>query len=111
LALDVLRLCSFSLCSSAQFLCSKLLFGFDGNYGFLALSAAVWTMGKMRDGAQWLSNHYAANDYYCEGEYVVGSWVGRGAEALGILAQSIEPQNAAFLRIFSGCTPGGEKLK
>jgi conjugative relaxase-like TrwC/TraI family protein len=41
----------------------------------------------------------------------VGSWVGRGAEALGILAQSIEPQNAAFLRIFSGHTPGGEKLK
>ena len=65
----------------------------------------------MRDGAQWLSNHYAANDYYCEGEHVVGSWVGRGAEALGILGQSIEPQNAAFLRIFSGHTPSGEKLK
>jgi conjugative relaxase-like TrwC/TraI family protein len=68
-------------------------------------------MGKMRDGAQWLSNHYAANDYYCEGEHVVGSWVGRGAEALGILGQSIEPQNAAFLRIFSGRTPTEEKLK
>src|SRR5258708_12897516 len=68
-------------------------------------------MGKMRDGAQWLSNHYAANDYYCEGEHVLGSWVGRGAEALGILGQSIEPQNAAFLRIFSGHTPSGEKLK
>ncbi len=65
----------------------------------------------MRDGAQWLSNHYAANDYYCEGEHVVGSWVGRGAEALGILGQSIEPQNAVFLRIFSGHTPSGEKLK
>ena len=65
----------------------------------------------MRDGAQWLSNHYAANDYYCEGEHVVGSWVGRGAEALGILGQSIEPQNAAFLRIFSGQTPAGEDLK
>ena len=51
------------------------------------------------DGARWLSNHYAANDYYCEGEHVVGSWVGRGAEALGILGQSIEPQNAAFLRM------------
>ncbi len=65
----------------------------------------------MRDGAQWLSNHYAANDYYCEGEHVVGSWVGRGVEALGILGQSIEPQNAAFLRIFSGQTPAGEDLK
>ena len=52
-ALDVLRLCS------------KLPFlVFDGKCGFLALSTAVWTMGKMRDGAQWLSNHYAANDYY-----------------------------------------------
>jgi conjugative relaxase-like TrwC/TraI family protein len=68
-------------------------------------------MAKMRDGAQWLSNHYAANDYYCEGEHVVGCWAGRGAEALGILGQSIEPQNAAFLRIFSGQTPGGEDLK
>src|SRR5271166_169562 len=57
-------------------------FGFDRKYDFLALSAGVWTMAKMRDGAQWLSNHYAANDYYCEGEHVVGSWVGRGAEAL-----------------------------
>jgi hypothetical protein len=34
-------------------------------------------MAKMRDGAQWLSNHYAANDYYCEGEHVVGSWAGK----------------------------------
>ncbi len=70
LALDVLRLCS------------KLPFlVFDGNYGFLALSASVWTMGKMRDGAQWLSNHYAANDYYCEGEKVVGTWVSKGASS------------------------------
>ena len=29
-------------------------------------------MAKMRDGAQWLSNHYAVNDYYCEEEKVVG---------------------------------------
>ena len=40
-------------------------------------------MAKMRDGAQWLSNHYAANDYYCENEQVVGSWVGKGAEISG----------------------------
>jgi hypothetical protein len=57
LALDVLR-----LCSSAP---NSLFLVFDDNYCFLALSASVWTMGKMRDGAQWLSNHYAANDYYC----------------------------------------------
>jgi conjugative relaxase-like TrwC/TraI family protein len=68
-------------------------------------------MAKMRDGAQWLSNHYAANDYYCEGEHVVGSWAGKGAEELGIAGQQIEPQNEAFLRLFSGQTPEGEKLK
>jgi hypothetical protein len=44
-------------------------------------------MAKMRDGAQWLSNHYAANDYYCEGEHVVGSWAGKGAEFFGIIGQ------------------------
>ena len=65
----------------------------------------------MRDGAQWLSNHYAANDYYCEGEHVVGSWAGKGAEIFGIAGQEIEPQNEAFLRLFSGQTPEGEKLK
>src|ERR1700760_2620824 len=68
-------------------------------------------MAKMRDGAQWLSNHYAANDYYCEGEHVVGSWAGKGAEFFGIAGQQIEPQNEAFLRLFSGQTPEGEKLK
>src|SRR5271165_2112093 len=68
-------------------------------------------MAKMRDGAQWLSNHYAANDYYCEGEHVVGSWAGKGAEFFGISGQEIEPQNEAFLRLFSGQTPEGEKLK
>src|SRR5215472_1098809 len=68
-------------------------------------------MAKMRDGAQWLSNHYAANDYYCEGEHVVGSWAGKGAEVFGIAGQQIEPQNEAFLRLFSGQTPEGKKLK
>src|SRR5215472_9538113 len=68
---------------------------FDSKYGFLGISASVWTMAKMRDGAQWLSNHYAANDYYCEGEHVVGSWAGKGAEMLGLASQQIEPQNEA----------------
>jgi len=65
----------------------------------------------MRDGAQWLSNHYAANDYYCEGEKVVGTWVGKGAQIFGIEGRSIEPQDEAFLAIFSGKAPAGEKLK
>ena len=99
-------------CVGRIMLCSKLSFlVFDDNYCFLALSASVWTMGKMRDGAQWLSNHYAANDYYCEGEKVVGTWVGKGAEILRIEGRSIEPQDEAFLAIFSGKAPSGEKLK
>jgi hypothetical protein len=54
-------------------------------------------MAKMRDGAQWLSNHYAANDYYCEGEHVVGSWAGKGTEFFGIIGQQIEPQKRGVL--------------
>jgi conjugative relaxase-like TrwC/TraI family protein len=68
-------------------------------------------MGKMRDGAQWLSNHYAANDYYCEDEKVLGTWVGKGAAVFGIEGRSIEPQDEAFLAIFSGKSVHGEKLK
>src|SRR5215469_10564964 len=68
-------------------------------------------MAKMRDGAQWLSNHYAANDYYCEDEKVIGIWVGKGSEIFGIAGAAIEPQDAAFLNIFSGKTPNEENLK
>src|SRR6201984_740651 len=71
----------------------------------------MWTMAKMRDGAQWLSNHYAANDYYCEGEKVIGTWVGKGSEHFGIAGATIEPQTAVFLQIFSGKAPDGENLK
>src|ERR1700692_2977958 len=35
----------------------------------------------------------------------------RGAEFSGIPAHQMEPQNEAFLRLFSGQTPEGEKLK
>src|SRR6201995_2562559 len=68
-------------------------------------------MAKMRDGAPWLSNHYAANDYYCEGEHVVGSWAGKGAEFFGIASQQIDPQTEAFLRLFSRQTTENEPLK
>ena len=71
----------------------------------------MWTMAKIREGGQWLSNHYAANDYYCEGEKVVGQWLGKGAEVLGLSGREIEPQDPAFLAIFSGQTPSGQKLR
>jgi hypothetical protein len=38
-------------------------------------------------------------------------WRGRGAEQLGIAGCSIEGEDPAFLALFAGKTPGGEKLK
>jgi len=65
----------------------------------------------MRSGAQWLNNHYAANDYYSEKERVLGQWIGKGARALGLDGQSISGQDKSFLAVFSGKTSHGEKLK
>ena len=41
-------------------------------------------MAKIRDGSTYLGQHLTANDYYSEHESVVGEWVGRGAERLGL---------------------------
>jgi conjugative relaxase-like TrwC/TraI family protein len=45
------------------------------------------TMAKIKDGSTYLERHLAANDYYCENEAVIGRWVGRGAERLGLQAE------------------------
>lgn len=71
----------------------------------------MWTMAKMRSGARWLNNHYAANDYYSEKERVVGEWRGRASERIGVAGCSIQGEDPAFLALFAGRTPGGEKLK
>ena len=65
----------------------------------------------MRSGARWLNNHYAANDYYCENERVVGVWRGRGAERIGVAGRAIGEKMPAFSALFAGRTPAGEKLK
>lgn len=65
----------------------------------------------MRSGAQWLANHYAANDYYSKHEQVTGRWVGKGAAHLGIEGRGICGSDPAFLAVFSDRTPGGDKLK
>src|SRR6201982_1970293 len=39
------------------------------------------------------------------------SWAGKGAEVFGMAGNKSEPQNEAFLRLFSGQTPEGKKLK
>jgi conjugative relaxase-like TrwC/TraI family protein len=68
-------------------------------------------MAKMRSGARWLNNHYAANDYYSEKERIVGEWRGRAAAQLGVAGHRIQGEDPAFLALFAGRTPAGEKLK
>jgi len=43
------------------------------------------TVGRIRNGANYLSHHLRKNDYWTEGEKaVLGEWIGEGAKALGL---------------------------
>jgi conjugative relaxase-like TrwC/TraI family protein len=43
------------------------------------------TVGRIRNGANYLSHHLRKNDYWSEGEKEVqGEWIGEGAKALGL---------------------------
>lgn len=43
------------------------------------------TVGRIRNGANYLSHHLRKNDYWTEGEKEVrGEWIGEGAKALGL---------------------------
>src|SRR5580698_422759 len=68
------------------------------------------TIRAMSDGKGYSSRHLEHNDYYSEGERVVGEWNGRGAELLGLggpvntkdfeaLRQGLHPSTGEFLRI------------
>jgi conjugative relaxase-like TrwC/TraI family protein len=73
-------------------------------------SLTMFTMAKIRDGATYLEAHLAANDYYAENESVVGRWLGRSAERLG-LSGEIRAGDAAFAALRSNRHPQtGEKL-
>ena len=63
-------------------------------------------MAKIRDGANYLSRHLAANDYYCENETVVGQWVGSGAERLGLTGE-IRAGDVAFENLRRNRLPDG----
>lgn len=56
----------------------------------------MFTMAKIRDGRTYLSHHLSANDYYAEGEAVVGTWCGAGAKLLGLLGRPVPARDAAF---------------
>lgn len=43
------------------------------------------TVGVIRNGGTYLSQHLRQNDYWAEGEKQVrGEWIGQGAEKLGL---------------------------
>jgi conjugative relaxase-like TrwC/TraI family protein len=68
------------------------------------------TIRAMSDGKGYSSRHLEHNDYYAEGERVVGQWQGRGAELLGLAGEvksedfeavrlGLDPQTSEFLRL------------
>ncbi len=68
------------------------------------------TIRAMSDGKGYSARHLEHNDYYAEGERVVGKWHGRGAELLGLsgsvvaedfeaVRQGLDPRTKDFLRV------------
>ena len=67
------------------------------------------TIRAMADGKGYSTRHLEHSDYYAEGEKVVGRWLGRGAELLGLtgdvrgadfesVRQGLDPTSGEFLR-------------
>jgi len=64
----------------------------------------------MSDGKGYSARHLEHNDYYAEGERVVGEWFGRGSELIGLgwavmsedfeaIRQGLDPSTKEFLRV------------
>jgi conjugative relaxase-like TrwC/TraI family protein len=67
------------------------------------------TIHAMSNGTGYAKKHLEKNDYYAEGERVVGQWFGRGAEKVG-LSGHVELEQ--FERVRQGLHPEtGEKLR
>ena len=66
------------------------------------------TIRAMSDGKGYASRHLEHNDYYAEGEHIVGYWHGRGAEMLGLEGQ-VKFEDFEYLR--QGMDPEGNFLR
>ncbi len=55
------------------------------------------TIRALTGGATYASRHLSANDYYSEGERVLGHWMGRGAKLLGLEGE-VEMEQFDFIR-------------
>ena len=67
------------------------------------------TLRAIEDGSNYAKNHLSQNDYYSEGERVIGQWRGKGAELVGL---SGEVTNEQFEAVRQGLDPTtGEKLR
>ena len=63
-------------------------------------------MAKIKDGSTYLDHHLTCNDYYAEGEQVVGQWQGRLASRLGMApGQQIHSGDRAFRRLRENINP------
>ena len=60
-------------------------------------------------GADYLTRHLSSNDYYSEGESIVGTWFGEGCERLGLVPGS-EVTTEDFGKIGNNQKPDGSKL-
>ncbi len=69
------------------------------------------TMAKIRDGSTYLRAHLSANDYYAEGERVIGAWMGQGSQLLEIEGKEVGPGDLCFERLRRNMHPcTGERL-
>src|SRR5689334_17198662 len=66
----------------------------------------MFTRARIYGGETYLKNHLSANDYYAEGEKVIGRWVGRGAELLSLRGEVTTEQ---FESLRSNQMPGSDE--
>ena len=71
----------------------------------------MFTCAKIRHGGTYLKNHLTVNDYYCEGEHVVGGWIGEGAKILEIYGDKINATDAVFESLRLNRNPNNPKEK